>query len=397
MRCNPTTTALLAALAAASSVSAQCEPVWTLVGGANPGGRFVSAGAHDPSRNVDIIFGGAAALTGGTFYGDTWEFDRASGTWSERAPAGPAAPSARYGVAGTFLGTAGGGDFVIFGGSTLESGLGVQSDTWRWDGSAWTQVFTPVAPSPRYGAAMSYDHLRQRVVLFGGFIENNSVSGETWEFDGATWTYVGAGPAPRGYASMAFDSARGRTVLFGGHTGGVSPIRYNDTWEWDGTWWQQASPAAMPAERLAAAMGYDAAAQHMVLFGGLGAGLPDDLWTFDGAWESHPQPAVRPTGRAGAVSAMDAAGEFMIHGGFDGAAVSSETWLLRCQPAAPACYANCDQSTTPPVLNVADFTCFLQRFAAGESYANCDQSTAPPTLNVADFTCFLQSFAGGCR
>jgi uncharacterized membrane protein len=60
------------------------------------------------------------------------------------------------------------------------------------------------------------------------------------------------------------------------------------------------------------------------------------------------------------------------------------------------CYANCDASTAPPVLNVADFTCFLQRFAAGESYANCDASTAPPVLNVADFTCFLQSFAAGC-
>ncbi len=29
------------------------------------------------------------------------------------------------------------------------------------------------------------------------------------------------------------------------------------------------------------------------------------------------------------------------------------------------CYANCDGSTTPPVLNVLDFTCFLNRFAAG--------------------------------
>jgi hypothetical protein len=28
-------------------------------------------------------------------------------------------------------------------------------------------------------------------------------------------------------------------------------------------------------------------------------------------------------------------------------------------------YANCDKSTTPPVINVADFSCFLQRFAAG--------------------------------
>jgi hypothetical protein len=62
----------------------------------------------------------------------------------------------------------------------------------------------------------------------------------------------------------------------------------------------------------------------------------------------------------------------------------------------PGCYANCDQSTTAPVLNVGDFTCFLQRFAAGESYANCDESTTPPVLNVGDFTCFLQRFAAGC-
>ena len=66
-----------------------------------------------------------------------------------------------------------------------------------------------------------------------------------------------------------------------------------------------------------------------------------------------------------------------------------------CNQPTP-CYANCDNSTAQPVLNVADFTCFLQRFAAGESYANCDQSTTQPALNVADFTCFLQRFAQGC-
>jgi hypothetical protein len=65
-------------------------------------------------------------------------------------------------------------------------------------------------------------------------------------------------------------------------------------------------------------------------------------------------------------------------------------------PPGGSCYPNCDASTTAPVLNVADFTCFLQRFAAGESYANCDNSTTAPTLNVADFTCFLQRFAAGC-
>jgi hypothetical protein len=64
---------------------------------------------------------------------------------------------------------------------------------------------------------------------------------------------------------------------------------------------------------------------------------------------------------------------------------------------APACYPNCDNSTQPPVLNVADFACFLAKFAAGDPYANCDQSTAAPVLNVVDFSCFLSAFASGCR
>ena len=60
------------------------------------------------------------------------------------------------------------------------------------------------------------------------------------------------------------------------------------------------------------------------------------------------------------------------------------------------CYANCDLSTTSPILNVLDFSCFLNKFAAGDSYANCDNSTTPPVLNVLDFSCFLNRFAAGC-
>ncbi len=60
------------------------------------------------------------------------------------------------------------------------------------------------------------------------------------------------------------------------------------------------------------------------------------------------------------------------------------------------CYPNCDHSTTPPILNVLDFSCFLNQFAAGDPNANCDNSTTPPVLNVLDFTCFLNRFAAGC-
>jgi hypothetical protein len=62
----------------------------------------------------------------------------------------------------------------------------------------------------------------------------------------------------------------------------------------------------------------------------------------------------------------------------------------------PVCYANCDNSTVQPCLNVGDFSCFLNSFASGASYANCDNSTTPPVLNVGDFACFLNAFASGC-
>jgi hypothetical protein len=61
-----------------------------------------------------------------------------------------------------------------------------------------------------------------------------------------------------------------------------------------------------------------------------------------------------------------------------------------------SCYANCDNSTAVPFLNVQDFSCFLTKFASNDPYANCDSSTAIPTLNVQDFSCYLTKFATGC-
>ena len=60
------------------------------------------------------------------------------------------------------------------------------------------------------------------------------------------------------------------------------------------------------------------------------------------------------------------------------------------------CYANCDGSTIQPILNVNDFSCFLNRYAAGDPYANCDGSSIAPTLTFSDFTCFLGKYAAGC-
>jgi hypothetical protein len=85
------------------------------------------------------------------------------------------------------------------------------------------------------------------------------------------------------------------------------------------------------------------------------------------------------------------------------ASINAGAWVPGT-PAAP-CYANCDASTTSPVVNTGDFTCFLQQYSnavvlaeAGQTthYANCDGSTVFPEVNTADFTCFLQKYAAGC-
>jgi hypothetical protein len=91
--------------------------------------------------------------------------------------------------------------------------------------------------------------------------------------------------------------------------------------------------------------------------------------------------------------AYDAArGVTMLFGGyFGGGDQSGETWRL-----GESCYANCDESTVAPILNVNDFICFSNRFAADDPYANCDASTVVPVLNVNDFTCFLNKYATGC-
>jgi len=60
------------------------------------------------------------------------------------------------------------------------------------------------------------------------------------------------------------------------------------------------------------------------------------------------------------------------------------------------CYANCDGSSNPPILNVNDFVCFQNLYAAGSAAANCDGSTTAPVLNVNDFICFQNLYAAGC-
>jgi hypothetical protein len=115
------------------------------------------------------------------------------------------------------------------------------------------------------------------------------------------------------------------------------------------------------------------------------------------------------TQRATGISVSRAAGSeqstrsYVRHAG---AVTISPTTALRTQftvaPGGTPCYADCDGNGT---LNVDDFLCFLDEFAQAASlppsqqishYANCDGSTTEPILTVDDFLCFGNAYAQGC-
>jgi hypothetical protein len=161
---------------------------------------------------------------------------------------------------------------------------------------------------------MAYDAARGRVVLFGGVTGHYSgVSDETWEWDGTDWNQLhpSSGPAARSHHAIAYDDTRRRIVLFGGDDADFHVL--GDTWEWYGTTWTRRTPPQSPRGRSDHALAFDAATQRVLLFGGriehTRDGEPDlyfaDTWAWNGAiWEEQ-HPARSPTARCGHALASD--------------------------------------------------------------------------------------------
>lgn len=172
---------------------------------------------------------------------------------------------------------------LLFGGIGAEGSLGSgdRGSTWSWNGQSWT-LLTTAGPSPRYLASMVYDAGRQRVVLYGGesgVFPSNTVLSDTWEWDGTAWSRVATtGPGTRVHQSMAYDRSRGRVVLYGGYnTATNSELR--DIWEWNGTTWTQQS-ATTAAELIARGIGYDERANVLALYSvrASGSDIVTDVW-----------------------------------------------------------------------------------------------------------------------
>ncbi|MBI4870548.1 MAG: hypothetical protein HY814_03170 [Candidatus Riflebacteria bacterium] len=169
---------------------------------------------------------------------------------------------------------------------------------------------------------MAYDSTRQRVVLFGGL--SGSARNDTWEWDGTNWEQrtPATSPSARYQHCLAYDAARRRVVLFGGSNGGA------ETWEWTGTNWLRIAVAASPPARWTHALAYDAALRQVLLFGGYDGVRRSDTWEWNGVVWAQRGFASRPSARNGHAVAYDSARRCtVLFGGSDGGE-NGETWEL---------------------------------------------------------------------
>jgi hypothetical protein len=254
---------------------------------ASPPARTFHSMAFDDHRGVLVLFGGNASLSpAAALRNDVWEL--VDGTWINRSPGSGDAPSPRDFAALAYDSVR--QRTVLFGGN---DGVGALNDVWEWDGTSWLEVTPPLsesAPSIRCGHAMVFDTRRGRMVVFGGltgatgsYCNSGTASSETWEWDGRHWHQrSGEWPGLRIGAAMAWDPTHHAALLFGGYEGAAwAP----GTWLWDGEDWHDVTVGTTqePALRAEPALVFDPDSNKIVLFGGRdSAGAKNDMWEWDG-------------------------------------------------------------------------------------------------------------------
>ncbi|MFN0248329.1 MAG: hypothetical protein ACKV2T_15670 [Kofleriaceae bacterium] len=283
---------------------------WTQVTHSLPPARAQHAMAYDPKRGVMVLVGDD------TTGGETWE--RHAGTWSSAARSTTDLRGAGLAFDGVGL--------LVF-------GAAFGSETYRWDGTAWSPQTPTTSPEPRSFAAMVADPVRGRVLLFGGGKLNTvctpscwTVYDSTWEWDGTTWTRVDVVVAEaRAWHAATFDTRRGSLFFYGGGetVGGFDP--QPELQEFRGTHWTRHAGPGTPLTR--AALAYDAARDELVLVGGAldsGGRTSNKTWTWrDGVWTSR---SAVPARRDAAIAYDPVRRVVVVFGGANDASVLADTW-----------------------------------------------------------------------
>ncbi|MEZ5966300.1 MAG: kelch repeat-containing protein [Planctomycetota bacterium] len=187
-----------------------------------PPARALAAMAYCSNWNSILLFGGFGPNGN---LNDTWVLDPLALVWTRATPA--TVPPAMSGAALAF--DVWRGVAVLVG----RNAASTEQEVWEFDRTNWTRRNT-AGPLPRGGDAIVYDHLRRRTVLFAGGWSGIGVQADTWEWDGAAWKerIPLVVPGGREWHALAWDTARNRVVLFGGSSGNLGLGNRNDTWQY---------------------------------------------------------------------------------------------------------------------------------------------------------------------
>jgi hypothetical protein len=215
---------------------------------------------------------------------------------------------------------------VVFGGYD-ENGT-VSNETWTFDGVSWRKAKTMTAPAARFGASMAYDRKMKRIVLFGGSAGFGRF-GDTWLFNGATLKWKSANPknlVPAASNAMLFtDPVNGHVDMFGGRR---SQFYSRDTFQWTGTDWTLLNPVNSPYPRSGGISVVDPVHKNVVVFGGLSDNwITQNTWTWDGNDWTQQTPSTQPDTLYFTVGAFDRVlQQVVVFSGGSGGVDQSTTW-----------------------------------------------------------------------
>ncbi|WP_458120688.1 S-layer homology domain-containing protein [Paenibacillus sp. Z6-24] len=193
---------------------------------------------------------------------------------------------------------------------------------------AWTQKFPATVPSGRTAPLMAYDPTTGNVLMFGGYV-GGSVNqlNDTWMWNGTNWQQLSPATVPgrRSGGGMAYDPISQRIIMFGGDspTGVIG-----DTWAWTGSNWQQLNPAHTPTPRGTPYMATDQTRNNIVLFGGYTPdGQSSETWIWTGSDWALQSPATSPTARNfGQMTYDPVSGNLLMFGGNSEEGFLNDTW-----------------------------------------------------------------------
>ena len=236
--------------------------------------------AYVPEDSGVILFGG---LAHNRSLADTWLFR--NGHWTNLTAGLSLSPPPRYKA--VFVNDPLERGAILFGGN---AGLVYRNDTWKWNGTAWSQVLATVAPSPREDAAGAFDVADGYLLLVGGEEISGGFVADTWSYLHGVWTdltsSVGAAPPAREAGSAVYDAADGYVLLFGGKSNTTQLIR--DTWTYHAGVWTNLTPslAVQPPARESFNLVYDSVDGYVLLYGGFHfpSSLSDEWSYLNGTW-----------------------------------------------------------------------------------------------------------------